>query len=396
MESQIARTNPRHNHLAGLAISLAVLLSGCEAKSDAAMAMPPPPEVDVAAVLEEPVTLWETFTGRVVSPETVELRPRVSGYIIDVAFEEGEIVEAGELLFQIDPRPYQARVDAARADLALAESQLALASSEAGRAKSLLASRAISQEEYDQRNAALMSARARVQAARAALDTAELDLQYTQVTAPVGGRAGRALITRGNLANADQSLLTTVVSVDPLYVYFEADEKSAVNSQELLADGGLLDVRISLDTGVDHPYRGALDFIDNHLNPGTGTLQHRAVVANPGGLIRPGQFARVEMPVVRLSKALLVQRKAVMADQDRRYVYVVDDNNRVTPKHVTTGRQVGDLLVIHEGLAPGELVIINGVQKVFGAGIEVRPQLIAMKDTDHNGNAVATAQELAE
>lgn len=396
MESQIARTNPRHNHLAGLAISLAVLLSGCEAKSDAAMAMPPPPEVDVAAVLEEPVTLWETFTGRVVSPETVELRPRVSGYITDVAFEEGEIVEAGELLFQIDPRPYQARVDAARADLALAESQLALASSEAGRAKSLLASRAISQEEYDQRNAALMSARARVQAARAALDTAELDLQYTQVTAPVGGRAGRALITRGNLANADQSLLTTVVSVDPLYVYFEADEKSAVNSQELLADGGLLDVRISLDTGVDHPYRGALDFIDNHLNPGTGTLQHRAVVANPDGLIRPGQFARVEMPVVRLSKALLVQRKAVMADQDRRYVYVVDDNNRVTPKHVTTGRQVGDLLVIHEGLAPGELVIINGVQKVFGAGMEVRPQLIAMKDTDHNGSAVATAQELAE
>ncbi|SFR38991.1 RND family efflux transporter, MFP subunit [Marinobacter gudaonensis] len=396
MESPIARKYPIKGPLAGLAVILALLLSGCEVKSDVASAMPPPPEVDVAEVVQEGVTLWESFTGRVASPETVELRPRVSGYITEVAFEEGEMVKAGDLLFQIDQRPYQARLEAARADLALAESQLELARSEAGRAESLLASRAISREEYDQRNAALMSARARVQAARAALDTAELDLQYTRVTAPVSGRAGRALITRGNLANADQSLLTTVVSVDPLHVYFDADEKAGINSQELLADGGRPNVRIALDNETDHPYLGTLDFIDNQVNPGTGTLQHRAVLANPDGLIRPGQFARVEMPVLRIDKALLVQRKAVLADQDRRYVYVVDANNRATPKHVDTGRQVGDLLVIHDGLSAGERVIINGVQKVFGAGMEVRPQLIAMKEPAPTENAVASAQELAE
>src|SRR5690606_34883775 len=223
-------------------------------------------------------------------------------------------------------------------------------------------SRAISREEYDQRNAAFMSARARVQAAEAALDTARLDLQYTRVTAPVSGRAGRALVTRGNLANADQSLLTTLVSVDPLHVYFEADEKSAFNSQQLLASGQPQSVRISLAGEDSGQYQGELDFVDNHLNPETGTLQYRAVLANPEGRIRPGQFARVEMPVAELDEALLVKRQAVLTDQDRRYVYVVDDNNQVTPRPVKTGHQVDDLLVIREGLESGDLVIVNGVQ----------------------------------
>lgn len=396
MESLTARKYSGSGRVAGLAIALTVLLTGCEAQSDEAMAMPPPPEVDVAEVLVEPVTLWESFTGRVASPETVDLRPRVSGYIDEVAFEEGELVQAGDLLFQIDPRPYKAREQAARAELALANSQLELARSEAGRAKTLLESRAISREEYDQRNAALMSARARVQAAQAALDTAELDLQYTRVTAPVSGRAGRALVTRGNLANADQSLLTTVVSVDPVHVYFEADEKSAFNSQQLLANGQPRNVRISLGEEDSRQYQGELDFVDNHLNPGTGTLQYRAVLNNPDGLIRPGQFARVEMPVAELDRALLVNRKAVLTDQDRRYVYVVDENNRVAPRHVTTGRQVDDLLVIRDGLNSGDMVIINGVQKVFGAGMEVKPQLVAMKEPAEDEGGVAVAQELAE
>ncbi len=396
MESLTARKYSGSGRVAGLAIALTVLLTGCEAQSDEAMAMPPPPEVDVAEVVVEPVTLWESFTGRVASPETVDLRPRVSGYIDEVAFEEGELVQAGDLLFQIDPRPYKAREQAARAELALANSQLELARSEAGRAKTLLESRAISREEYDQRNAALMSARARVQAAQAALDTAELDLQYTRVTAPVSGRAGRALVTRGNLANADQSLLTTVVSVDPVHVYFEADEKSAFNSQQLLANGQPRNVRIALGDEDSRQYQGELDFVDNRLNPGTGTLQYRAVLNNPDGLIRPGQFARVEMPVAELDRALLVSRKAVLTDQDRRYVYVVDENNRVAPRHVTTGRQVDDLLVIRDGLNSGDMVIINGVQKVFGAGMEVKPQLVAMKEPAGDEGGVAVAQELAE
>jgi len=393
MECLTARKYNVSALMPGLAIALVVLLTGCEAQSDETMTMPPPPEVDVAEVLMEPVTISESFTGRVASPETVELRPRVSGYITEVAFEEGEMVQAGDLLFQIDPRPYKAREQAARAELALANSQLELARSEAGRAKTLLENRAISREEYDQRNAALMGARARVQAAQATLDSAELDLKYTGVTTPVSGRAGRALITRGNLANADQSLLTTVVSVDPVHVYFEADETSAFSSQQLLTNGRPRDVRISLGGEDGRQYKGQLDFVDNHLNPGTGTLQYRAVLNNPDGLIKPGQFARVEMPVAELDRAVLVSRKAVMTDQDRRFVYVVNEQSRVAPRQVTTGRQVDDLQIIREGLNHGDMVIINGVQKVFGAGMQVEPNLIGMKEPDKAEGVVAVAQE---
>jgi multidrug efflux system membrane fusion protein len=396
MESLKEAMNRINGRGAGLGLVLAALLTGCEAQSDSTAALPPPPAVDVAEVLEEPVTLWDSFTGRVESPATVDLRPRVTGYITEVAFKEGQLVEEGDLLFQIDPRPYQARVEAARADLAMVESQLELARSEAGRAKTLWESRAISREEFDQRQSALASALAGVASAQAALDIAELDLCFTRVTAPVSGRTGRALVTRGNLANADQSLLTTLVSMDPLYVYFEADEKAAADVQRLLADGEFPAVRVSMGADNQHQYLGLLDFIDNRLNPGTGTLQYRAVLDNPGGMIRPGQFARVEMPVAELESALLVQRKAVLADQDRRYVYVVDENNRATPRHIISGPQVGDLLIIEEGLNQGELIIINGVQKVFGAGMEVSPQLIAMKEPDKTGTAVAVMQGRAQ
>lgn len=392
MESLTGNTNRRITVAGGLALMLATLvLAGCEAQSNEAAMMPPPPQVDVAAVLAEPVTLWQSFTGRVAAIETVVLRPRVSGYIQQVSFEEGAPVEAGDRLFQIDPRPYQARVQAARAELAQAGSQLELARSEASRATSLLNSRAISQEEYDQRHAALMGAQAAVEAAKAALTTAELDLEYTRVTAPVSGRAGRALVTRGNLANADQTELATVVSVDPMYVYFEADEQTAADSQSLLANGKDQTVRVRLGGDSQQTLTGRLDFIDNQLDASTGTLQYRAVLANPEERLRPGQFARVEMPVAQLERALLVNRRAVLTDQDRRFVYVVDDQNRASPRHVTLGRQVDDLMVIREGLQDGDQVIVNGVQKVFYPGMEVSPQQVAMRDAPAGGEAPVLA-----
>ena len=357
-----------------------VFLAGCDARSEAQHAGEPP-EVDVARVLAEPVTLRETFTGRVEAPETVALRPRVSGYIDQVAFEEGELVKAGDLLFQIDPRPYEARARAARAELEQARSRLQLAEGEAGRAQRLLESRAISQEEYDQRRAALLSARASVQQAQAALQSAELNLRYTRVTAPVDGRAGRALVTKGNLASADQTLLTTLVSVDPVYVYFDSNEDSAVRSGQSLEPGKTEPVRIGLVGEDGFPHQGALDFIDNRLNPNTGTLQYRAVLENPDGAFKPGQFARVEMPVAELDRALLVNRKAVLTDQDRRYVYVIDGDNTVGRRQVVTGRQVGQLLVIESGLESGDRVIVNGLQKIFGSGMQVAPRDVAMRDT---------------
>ncbi|HCR97443.1 MULTISPECIES: efflux RND transporter periplasmic adaptor subunit [Halomonas] len=361
-----------------LLLLITVLLTGCEAQSEESVAssLPPPPEVDVAEIVAQPVVLSESFTGRVEAAETVELRARVSGYIQEVAFDEGELVEQGELLFLIDPRPYQARIGAAQADLSQAKSQLAQASSEAERARVLLGRQAISQEVHDQRQTALNNARAVVDASQAALDTAELDLEYTRITAPISGRIGRAMVTRGNLANADQSLLTTLVSIDPAHVYFEADEQAAFASQTMLIGDAPNRLTIELGGDPQRQFTGALDFIDNRLNPNTGTLQFRAVLANPDGYIRPGEFARVEMPVARLEQALLVDQKAVLTNQDRRYVYVIDESNLAERRQVTTGRQVAERTVITEGLNAGDRVIVNGVQKVFMPGMEVSPQQV--------------------
>lgn len=394
MGSLLQRTRLAGGRAVILPLLLTALLSGCEAKSEEVSApAPPPPEVDVAEIVAQPVVLSESFTGRVEAAETVELRARVSGYIQEVAFEEGELVAQGDLLFLIDQRPYQARVSAAQADLAQARSQQAQAGSEAERARVLLGRKAISQEVHDQRQAAMNNTRAMVDAAQAALDIAELDLEYTRITAPVSGRAGRAMVTRGNLANADQSLLTTLVSIDPVHVYFEADEQAAFASQALLVGDAPNSLSIELGGDPQRQYKGTLDFIDNHLNPNTGTLQFRAVLANPDGRIRPGEFARVDMPVARLEQALLVDRKAVLTNQDRRYVYVLDENNLTERRQVTTGRQVGQQTVITEGLNAGDRVIVNGVQKVFFPGMEVSPQSVATAPAADAQPSIAAREE---
>ncbi len=355
---------------------LLAVMAGCDAQGqDNAVPTAPPPEVEVAEVQAERVTLWGAFSGRIEAPQTVELRPRVSGYIDRVAFEEGELVSEGDVLFVIDPRPYKAREQLAQAELARMRSQLTLASSEAARSEQLWERRAISREEFEQRSAAKSMAQAAVNAAAAALQSAQLDLEYTQVKAPVSGRIGRAQVTRGNLASADTTLLSTLVSVDPLYVYFESDQQTVQDNPH----GQAVPVRIGLAGAQDFPYQGQLDFVDNQYNPRTGTLQYRAQVANPDGALRPGQFARVEMPVAAASAALLVDQKALMTDQDRRYLYVLDDDNRAERRIVETGRRVDGLLVITEGLVPGERVVVNGLQKIAFPGIEVLPQQVNMR-----------------
>jgi len=367
-------------------VAVGAVVVGCEASGQAEQA-PPAPQVDVAQVLVEPVTLRETFTGRLVAPETVALRPRVSGYIQEVAFEEGELVETGDVLFRIDPRPYEARVKAARADLEDALAQANLAEQEAERARRLMEDRAVSREEYDQRQAALARAQARVSMAEAALDTAELDLGYTRVTAPVTGRAGRALVTRGNLANADQSLLTTIVSVDPLHVYFDSNESAGLGSLSLLDPKAGTLVAVSLEGDDGMPRTGRLDYVDNRLDTSTGTLNFRAVLPNPDGRLRPGQFARVDMPVSELERAVLVDRKAVLTDQDRRYVYVLADNNTVERRPVRPGKDAGGLVVIADGLQEGDHVVIDGTLRIHGAGMPVDPNFVAMRaetDEEHD------------
>lgn len=368
----------------------AVVVAGCNARGESPEPRLPP-AVEVAEVLVEPTVLWDSFTGRVAAPETVQLRPRVSGYIDDVTFTEGELVQQGEVLFEIDPRPYRAREQAAEAELARARSQLQLAASEAQRARELLNGQAISREEHDQRDAAQAAAEAAVRSAEAALESARLDLQYTRVEAPISGRVGRALVTRGNLAGANETLLTTLVSVDPMHVYFESDQQTFNDSRGVIDSGRYPEVRIGLAGDEGLPHRGQLDFVDNQLNSRAGTIQFRAVVANPDGLFKAGQFARVEMPTARLRRALLVDEKAVLTDQDRRFVYVVDEQNQVQRREVEPGRQVGDLVVIRRGLFAGDRVIVNGLQHVAGAGGEVVPHLVQMRAADP-GHQFATAQ----
>ncbi|MFN3579814.1 MAG: efflux RND transporter periplasmic adaptor subunit [Pseudomonas sp.] len=360
-----------------LGVLLLTVLAGCDAQGQDNAAPMPPPEVEFAEVRAEQVTLWGAFSGRLEAPQRVELRPRVSGYIDQVGFEEGELVKEGDVLFVIDPRPYQARKQLAQAELARMRSQLTLASSEAARSEQLWQRQAISREEFEQRNAAKTMAQAAVNAAAAALQSAQLDLEYTQIKAPVSGRIGRALATTGNLASADSTLLSTLVSVDPLYVYFESDQQTVQDNPH----GQAVPVRIGLAGGQDFPYQGQLDFVDNQYNPRTGTLQYRAQLANPDGVLRPGQFARVEMPVASADAALLVDQKAIMTDQDRRYLYVLDDDNRAQRRIVETGRRVDGLLVITDGLAAGDRVVVNGLQKIAFPGIEVVPHQVHMRRT---------------
>ena len=367
-----------HPMLAGLAIAVLVALAASACSSEAAPAAgPPPPEVSVASVLTRDVSQWEDFTGRVAAVESVELRPRVSGYVQRVAYAEGEEVRKGDLLFVVDPRPYQAALDRALAELARAQAESRLAGAQDARAQSLIEVKAISREEFEQRKANTAGANAAVRAAEAAVTAARLDLQFTQVRSPIDGRAGRALVTQGNLAQADATLLTTVVSQDPVFVYFEADEQTWLR-HSAAARSGDNPVRVGLSSETGYPHTGTLDFVDNQVDPRTGTLRARAVLRNPDRLFTPGLFARVQLQGSGQAAAMLVDDKAVLTDQDRKYVYVVGADNTAQRKDVVLGRSVDGLRVVQSGLAPRDRVIVQGVQKVFFPGMPVQATAVPM------------------
>jgi multidrug efflux system membrane fusion protein len=386
-------TRPRRAQSAlALALLAALVAAGCSSEA-APAGGPPPPEVSVAPVLSKPVGQWDEFTGRVAAVESVELRPRVSGYVQRVAYAEGQEVRKGDLLFVIDPRPYQAALDRAQAELARARAESQLARAQDARAQSLIEAKAISREEFEQRRANTAGADAAVRAAEAAVAAARLDLQFTQVRAPVSGRAGRALVTGGNLAQADATLLTTVVSQDPVFVYFEADEQTWLRYAELARKGERADtgnpVRVGLASESGYPHAGTVDFIDNQVDPGTGTVRARAVLRNPDRLFTPGLFARVQLQGGGERPALLVDDKAILTDQDRKYVYVLGDGNTALRRDVVLGRNVGGLRVVASGLTPRDRVIVRGLQKVFFPGMPVVPKAVAMDAPASSGPAVA-------
>jgi len=365
--------------------------------------MPPPPAVSAAAVVTKQVTYWDEFPGRVVAIDNVEIRPRVGGYIDAVKFREGEEVKKGDVLFIIDRRPFQAQAARAEAELLRAKTQADLARSQAERAKKLLEGRVISQEEFDERIAADAQASAAVRAAAAAAESTRLDLEYTEVRSPINGRAGQALITAGNLVTPNTSLLTTVVSLDKVHVYFESDEQSFLRYAGMAQRGERSDsqdakhpVQVALVGEEGFPHLGHLDFVDNHLDPRTGTIRARAILDNKDRLLTPGLFARVRLLGSGQVNALLIDEKAVLTDQDRKYVYVLDGQNQAQRRDIKLGRESGGLRVVTQGLAAGDRVIVHGIQKVFMPGMPVAPQDIIMGAPPASAPAPTQAKHTAE
>jgi len=364
--------------IAGM-LAAALLASGC-ARNEAASAPPAAPQVSVAEVLEREVTEFEELTGRFEAVERVEVRPRVSGYIASVNFEEGRLVNEGDILFVIDPRPYEAELKRAQAELARARTQLSLAEAERERALKLLDARAISREEFDSRVANSDQARANVQAAEAAVEVAKLNLTFTRVRAPISGVVSRAEITTGNLVTSGQTLLTTLVSIDPIYVEFEGDERVYLEHTARARNGTPDDaslVQVGLANEPDYPHQGTVVFVDNQIDPQTGTVRVRALLENDDHRFTPGMFARVKLLGSQTYSAVLVNDSAIGTDQSRKYVLVVGPDNQLEYRAVRLGPIVDGLRVVREGLSPGEVIVVNGLQRVR-PGAVIAPQLVAM------------------
>jgi multidrug efflux system membrane fusion protein len=362
-----------------------LVLAGCGAKP---ADPPPPPAVTAAAVPEREVTDWDQFTGRLEAVDQVEIRPRVTGYIGRVAFAEGKEVRKGDVLFEIDPRPYQAELARAEAQLAEARTGAELAAREVARARRLVAVQAISREEYDSRVSAQAQGDASVQAAQAAVRTARLNLDWTRVRAPIAGRVSRAEVTAGNLVLAGPptaTLLTTVMSLDPVYVYFDADERTYLKYAGLARDGtrpSSRDARTPIYLGLidedgQFPHKGYVDFVDNTVNPETGTIRARAVFSNRDHAFTPGLFARLKLEGSGQYRATLVVDRAVGTDQDKKFVLVLKPDSTVDYRSVQLGRLVDGLRVVTSGLKQGDEVVINGLQRVR-PGMKVTPTLAPM------------------
>jgi multidrug efflux system membrane fusion protein len=368
------------------ALAIAVLV-GCSSQASDNAGAPPPPAVSAAPVLIKEVSHWDEYNGRVEAVETVSLRPRVSGYIDRVNYVEGQEVKKGDVLFTIDDSSYRTELARSQAELARARTLAELGRSEAARAKKLSELQAISTEEYEQRRAAADQAGANVAAAQAAVDAARLNLEWTKVRAPIGGRAGRALVTAGNLVSAGDSasVLTTLVSLDKVHVHFDADERSFLRYAEMARNGerpserdGKVPVQVGLVSEDGFPHEGVVDFLDNQVDRGTGTIRARALLDNADRRFTPGLFARVRLLGSGQFKAMLVDDKAVLTDQDRKYVYVVDEKGMAQRRDVQLGRSADGLRIVQKGLKPGDRVIVDGVQKVFFPGMPVDAKAVKM------------------
>jgi len=362
--------------LIAVAVSIAVIGTAAglsltsKAEKPQAVTAPAATPVTVAAVLEKSVTEWDDFSGRVEAIEYVEIRPRVTGTIDAIHFKEGQLVRKGDLLFSIDPRPFQAELARAEADKAKAQATVEFSKTELERTRRLTDEHAVAQRELDQRNNALLEASAQLKAAEAAVLSARLNLQYSSITAPVNGRVSRAEITVGNLVGAGVSApaLTTVVSVSPVYVTFEIDEQTY---QQYAARGAAgnsnianIPVAIGLANEEGYPHQGHIQAFDNRMDTASGTIRTRAVFDNASGLLTPGMYARVRTGGGGEKTAILIDDKAIGTDQDKKYVMVVGNDNKAVYREIKIGPMVDGLRIVRSGLQKDERIIVNGLQRV--------------------------------
>jgi RND family efflux transporter MFP subunit len=368
---------------ASIAVILAVVLAGC-GEGQKQQAAPPPPAVTVAPPAKRIVSDFDEYVGRFVAVNFVEVRARVSGYLEAVHFKDGQMVKQGDLLFTIDKRPFQNAAAQARAAVTQTRSNLAFATADFERGQQLVKERTITDQSFEQRSQAYRNAQAAVSGAEAALRTAELDLEFTELRAPINGRIGDRRVSPGNLvtggSGGNTTLLATIVSTDPIRFEFTFDEASYLRYEraskagtDIASRGAGVEVNLKLIDEADFIHKGSMDFVDNVIERTTGTIRGRASFANPNGVFTPGMFARVRVPASEPYEALLVPDAAVGSEQVRKFVLVVDGENTARSKYVTLGQLDGDLRVIKSGLAPEDKVVVNGMARVR-AGQKVTPQ----------------------
>jgi RND family efflux transporter MFP subunit len=380
-------------------LAACVVLLGCTQRQPQAVSIKPP-EVLVGTPVMRTVTDFENFTGRLEAKKMVLVRARVSGYLDKVCFKEGAEVRKDEVLFVIDPRPYQAAFDRAQANVDQARARLSRLDLDLNRAKKLLPGNSISQEEFDKTFDDQAEAQAALKLAEADFALADLNLKFTQVRSPVDGKISRQMIDPGNMVKADETALTTVVSLDPIYAYFDVDERTHLRVVRLIRQGkvrsaqeqetseGSQKVLLGLSDEEGFPHEGTVDFVDNQLDAMTGTLRLRAVFENSKRLFAPGLFARIQVPIGDAHRAILISERALGSDQGEKFLYVVNEKNEVAYRHVQVGALNQGLRVIESGLAAGEKVVLSGLQRIK-AGVTVQPKDIDMTAAEEPSAAPA-------
>ncbi|WP_417020969.1 efflux RND transporter periplasmic adaptor subunit [Candidatus Phyllobacterium onerii] len=363
----------------------AAALSASVALAQEAAAPPPPPTVTVAKPVVRDVVDSDEFIGRFEAVDQVAVRSRIDGYLDTVHFTDGALVKKGDPLFTIDQRPYVTALEQAKSSLEVAKTTLTYAEAQYKRTQSLTGSGTLSVSTLDDQRRAFLAGQASVAGAQAAVDGAQLNLTYTQITAPQDGRIDRRLISVGNLVNANDTILTTIVSLDPIDFYFDVDERNLLNyartarerGSNLQEGGGGLDVTVTLTDTNEPPVKGKLDFAENRLDDATGTMRVRARFANPNFILQPGLFGRVEVAASNTYKGILVPDEAVGSDQNERVVFVVAEDGTVTSKPVRPGPKLYGYRVIREGLTGDETIVINGLMRVRPGG-KVKPELVQL------------------